>query len=1568
MAGKLMNSRGERLDEQEHDGEYYNPRALSKGCGPTFSVRVPIVVNTEEYEIFPSEFRVRSVLEEHQRNEELYYTCKFDDGHIAEIPFDTLIAMENGPEAFSLYTPQEHDLSCADSDDPTPRKATQKKDNLFFDLESGESSSDDIVITDIRQNGSATRASKRKAAQRQQDSSSEDDSPVVPKRSRKPSHVRSNSVGFSIQLVPSRTRGAQHISLPAEPEDVTPVPRGGRTLRSSRIKQYRMLSYKVKQPDEETDVETISSDIVYSDLLPKRPQMSTRKGKAKATRMQDSSADEEDELRVRRSGRTERKKNIYREPNPDDDDITITITENPKPKPKPVTAKERFPIYDDDDGFARFHNQTCDTCQRTGDSLEVGPLIYCQGCSYSYHRICLGNRTTREHLVTRIGEDICVMQCRRCIGRSRMKDYTAPCLDRCQKCHGTGVSCTPFKPVNKRKAAASEKASPAVDISPDLINNPDNLLFRCAYCRRGYHFEHLPPRVRETDKGSSNLQQRRLKEYSKDWKCLDCISIPNKIQAFVAWRPADQSAFDSELYIDDFNDDEREYLVKFEESSYFRAKWMPGPWVWGLMNGNMRNKFCAAKPPPKLTFEDAVDPEFLNVEIVLDVKFTSIVSVKDAAVDLARVKEVSKALVKYRGLGYEDVVWEEPPSRDSGEQWKCFEEAYNDYICGLYLRPPKGAQARIEKARSQSFESLKQISQPKYILGGTLMDYQRDGMNWLYYKWWKGENAILADEMGLGKTIQIISFLSLLHQEHRVWPFLIVVPHSTVPNWKREIKLWSPSLRVVAYFGGKEARGLSRQYEMFHPGGKDLKCHIVITSYTTPIDDANILKQVSWEGLIVDEGQRLKNDDSLLYKALSGFKIQHKVLLTGTPLQNNPRELFNLLQFLDPTDMKASQLEEEYGELTKENVPELHALIRPYFLRRTKAQVLTMLPPMAEIIVPVTMTKLTKKLYKSILAKDAGLIKAILGRGGIIKSNERAKLTNILMQLRKCLCHPFIYSDEIEEKVDDDEISHKNLVEASAKLELLNLVLPKLKDRGHRVLIFSQFLGMLDVVEDFLDGLGMKHARLDGSVSSMERQKRIDAYNAPNSEIFAFLLSTRAGGVGINLATADTVIILDPDFNPHQDLQALSRAHRIGQKKKVLVFHLMTRDTAEEKIMQLGKKKLSLDHLIIDRMGADEDEGVDVESILKFGAAALFSDEVEEKVIKYDTVSIETLLDRSQTEKTTPSDKEGSAESAFSFARVWENEKGSLVDGGFGTGEHEISESTWDKILQEREAEAQRERDEKARREEFGRGRRKRAPIQIYTGDMDIENSGSDTDFQAPPEQQSEHSDSDHEADYEVAKEALKLTGKGKAKVRDPFARRPSVQPLQQEYDADPDFMPPWDTKPQWRASPDFVPDRPPLQPSNPTPHQQQQRLSIQPPSPHAQQMARPRPTQLTPRPANASTPAKGCLACSSPHAPGQCPYKTAGVEHCPLCNIAHYGKGPICPHINSETQVMAMMTTLRESAEDPVLVSEAVKYLRGRLGELRRKKRQAKQEEEQRREQEAAAARARGPDVMVID
>lgn len=378
---------------------------------------------------------------------------------------------------------------------------------------------------------------------------------------------------------------------------------------------------------------------------------------------------------------------------------------------------------------------------------------------------------------------------------------------------------------------------------------------------------------------------------------------------------------------------------------------------------------------------------------------------------------------------------------------------------------------------------------------------------------------------------------------------------------------------------------------------------------------------------------------------------------------------------------------------------------------------LKFLPPMAQVIIPVTMSVVQKKLYKSILSKSPELIRSIMiKQQAQLNPKDRGSLNNMLMQLRKCLCHPFVYSEGIEERNADPKVMHRNLVDAASKLQLLEIMLPKLHERGHRVLIFSQFLKQLDIIEDFLEGLSLQYQRLDGNIGTLEKQKRIDAFNAPDSPLFAFLLSTRAGGVGINLATADTVIIMDPDFNPHQDIQALSRAHRIGQKNKVLVFQFMTKDSAEEKIVQIGRKKMALDHALIESMDADDDAGVDLQSILKHGAQALFNDD-DQNDIKYDSASVDKLLDRTQVENTKVGD-EKSAESQFSFARIWANDAGGLVD-DLGDGDSDdapASPTLWDKILKEREAEAAREA--AAQNKMLGRGKRMRhvsSPTPHYT-------------------------------------------------------------------------------------------------------------------------------------------------------------------------------------------------------------------------------------------------------------
>ncbi len=1032
---------------------------------------------------------------------------------------------------------------------------------------------------------------------------------------------------------------------------------------------------------------------------------------------------------TRKSGRSTKASKSMRERPEDDEEVYADDSVASISAPRTVTVREVFQPLPAKNEFRFYHNNFCDVCGEYGNNSNKGtsPLIQCQSCTTAIHKICLGQRNRRDHLVTKIGEDNFVLQCKRCVGLAKKKDPAAPDLGCCWECKEKGVSCKPFsvqKTTLQEEKIREENdgVDPIAEVGPVKINNPLVLLFRCTKCQRGCHLNHLPPldEHSHTSEDEERNTEYRFGEYSKHWQCKDCLEAPVKPSGIVAWRPVDQEAYSPDDTVDTLEEDAKEYLVRWEEMSYFRCTWMPGAWCWGVMSTSMRKAFSRKcyelnGGTPIVTEKDAIPEEYLRIEIVLDVKYSSRVSTHTEEVDKARITEVDQVLVKMIGLGYEEVVWESPPPVEDTERYADFQAAYCEYLAGKYFKPlvKRTAEKRLASYRAADFnKDLVMREQPKALIGGKLMEYQMDGMNWLCYNFHEEKNVILADEMGLGKTIQVIAALTaLITEKPACYPFLIVVPNSTCPNWRREIKQWCPQLRVVAYYGTKEAREIAMEYELFPDGRSDLAAHIIVTSYEAPVDEKSrqFFKKIKWSGLIVDEGQRLKNDKNLLYRALQDLKIPWRVLLTGTPVQNNKLELFTLLQFLD-SSVDACELDAKYETLTNENVGELWALIKPLILRRTKVQVLKFLPPMAQVIIPVTMSVVQKKLYKSILAKSPELLKAIYGKDHTsLKPQERGGLNNILMQLRKCLCHPFVYSEAIEERNQTRTVLHRNLVDASSKLQLLEIMLPKLQERGHRVLIFSQFLKQLDIVEDFLIGLGMQFHRLDGSVGTLEKQKRIDAFNAPDSPLFAFLLSTRAGGVGINLATADTVIIMDPDFNPHQDLQALSRAHRIGQKNKVLVFQLMTKDSAEEKIVQIGRKKMALDQAIIESMGEDDDAGVDVQTILQHGAAALF-EENDENDIKYDSASVDKLLDRSQVEQTETSE-EKTAESQFSFARIWQNDTATLGDdvGDPDAREPTPSADVWEKILKEREEEAQRE--ELAKQKQFGRGKRVRQVV-----------------------------------------------------------------------------------------------------------------------------------------------------------------------------------------------------------------------------------------------------------------
>lgn len=593
----------------------------------------------------------------------------------------------------------------------------------------------------------------------------------------------------------------------------------------------------------------------------------------------------------RRSGRNTGRSRDMREVG--EEDIPETATANSIARY--AVAKEAFKELSSDDDFRLRHFQMCDVCREEDDDEMKGMLVFCQGCTSAFHQKCLGPRTAREHLVTKIAPKDFVLQCRRCVGIARHKDPLAPDQGLCLSCHEPGSSTTAFRERQTAKDEQKEREDnggedPTTDVLTDLINNPNHILFRCTKCYRACHMHHLPPRGQSfKDRKEQETAEALFHEYTQDWQCKDCVEAPGELETLVAWRPTSIDRYEPGQTTDVIEEDAKEYLVKWKKMSYFKVQWMPGAWVWGVAASATLKAFAKKDNitnTPKMSTKEAVPEDYLRVDIVFDVEYTNIVNAPSEKIAKARIKEIRKVYVKFKGLGYEDAVWTEPPSPEDAERWTDFKAAYEDWVMGSYTRLPTRStlNTHLNKVRAQDFgNDLAMKSQPASLTGGELMAYQLEGLNWLYYQWFKRKNAILADEMGLGKTIQVIGFLAALKQLHGCWPFLVVVPNSTCPNWRREIKQWAPSLRVVTYYGSARARKLALDHELFPEGGKDLRCHVVVTSYEAAQDTEfrSKFKGISWQGLIVDEGQRLKNDKNILYGALNALKPPFKLLLTG---------------------------------------------------------------------------------------------------------------------------------------------------------------------------------------------------------------------------------------------------------------------------------------------------------------------------------------------------------------------------------------------------------------------------------------------------------------------------------------------------------------------------------------------------------------------------------------------------------------------------------------------------------------------------------------------------------------
>lgn len=465
---------------------------------------------------------------------------------------------------------------------------------------------------------------------------------------------------------------------------------------------------------------------------------------------------------------------------------------------------------------------------------------------------------------------------------------------------------------------------------------------------------------------------------------------------------------------------------------------------------------------------------------------------------------------------------------------------------------------------------------PPYVKGGTMKAYQIQGLNWLISLYHNGINGILADEMGLGKTLQTISFLGYLkYYRDTSGPHLVVVPKSTLDNWVREFHHWVPGFRIITLRGNKEER-----QEVVQDRLLPQEFDVLVTTYEMCLREKSALKRLSWEYIVIDEAHRIKNADSMLSQIVRAFNSRSRLLITGTPLQNNLMELWSLLNFLLPDVFSSAedfqawfQGKDDNGEAQESVVQQLHKVLRPFLLRRVKSDVEHSLLPKKEINVFVGLTEMQRKWYKSLLEKDIDAV-----NGAISKKEGKTRLLNIVMQLRKCCNHPYLFDGaEPGPPFTTDE----HLVDNAGKMVILDKLLRKMRERGSRVLIFSQMSRMLDILEDYCLFREYPYCRIDGSSMHEDRIAAIDEYNRPGSEKFIFLLTTRAGGLGINLTSADVVILFDSDWNPQADLQAMDRAHRIGQKKQVHVFRFVTENAIEERILERAAQKLRLDQLVI---------------------------------------------------------------------------------------------------------------------------------------------------------------------------------------------------------------------------------------------------------------------------------------------------------------------------------------------------------------------------------------------------
>lgn len=854
----------------------------------------------------------------------------------------------------------------------------------------------------------------------------------------------------------------------------------------------------------------------------------------------------------------------------------------------------------------------------------------------------------------------------------------------------------------------------------------DHEVMCCDFCPRVYHLQCLSPPLHVIPLGDFVCPECHKLKMHADVHRLVAVRRVRSDNAATCSTPATLNSLDAPVVVTAESPDlvaNTEYLVKWMNKSYMHCSWVHRSALVQSATRSCRLRIILNKfDTTHIVLSAASGPEKTidkNEYVPIELKTASRVIAEREVTNVSDADNTGRQfLIKWKGLGYEECTWEDealiPYILDGNSALDAFKT--RGPIC-----VDKTSVARTTPSHQElncASSSQPSPKQPAFLRNGPLKDYQLEGVNWLQHSWKINRNVILGDEMGLGKTIQALSYIATLHEEGCAQPHLIVAPLTTLSNWEHEIRLWVPHINAVCYHGSRTARAVIETFELYasaqasscsrlsskskqNSASRHVKFHVLLTSYEMCLLETAFLQNIMWATMIVDEGHRLKNRDSKLFQALITMNVKQRILLTGTPLQNSIDELFMLLHFLEPDKFsEVDEFQTMFANIgTGEQVEKLHAIIGPHLLRRMKKDVQKQLPPRGETLVRCELSPTQKKLYKVVLARNYDALSSMY-------KGRTMSLNNIMMQLRKVCGHTLLFeSDPAATKPSTPEERLRKLLEGSGKLAVLDKMLHHLKGGGHRVLIYSQFVMVIDVLHEYMVLRKWQFERLDGRDSHFLRMASVERFNAEDSASFVFLLSTRAGGQGINLATADTVIMYDSDWNPQNDLQAFARAHRIGQMRSVMVYYLVSRATIEERMIHVAKEKRALEKIVVasNSRATKTLSQRELDTILRYSADALFDQQTGGEIY-YDEAAIAKLLDRSKLTKECIGEG-GDDEDAEKDLLL---EKLKVAD--YSTREEEAdmaaSPGFWARLIGDSAAALKKKKED-----EFGRGKRKQKPV-----------------------------------------------------------------------------------------------------------------------------------------------------------------------------------------------------------------------------------------------------------------